>query len=257
VGRAIPSLALAPFAIVGLTAAASLQKKEPDVMRLKIALINHERMQNGHFPSGVNPAVGVKPMETLIAGRFERVLSEPVWSSTYARSVLTNGERKRAEQIRAARGKPSADEVADARAVLGQTIDENGAMNVARRSESKKQIQFTMWPLAFGGVIWIAFFSIAAALICRGGLLIHALGIAVVTRDGTDASRLRMLWRAGMAWSWLPLGGTAIAILARLGNIPIALGVPCLVVVILVATSAALPGRSLQDRLAGTWLVPR
>jgi len=195
-------------------------------------------------------------METLIAGRFSRVLNPPVWSSIYATSVLTSEERRRAEQIRATRGNPSAEEMAAARSALGQAIGENGERS-APRSGLKREIQLMMWPMALGGFIWVGFFSVAAALICRGGLIMRALGIAVVKRDGSDASRGRMLWRACVAWSWLPLTGILIAVLVPVAGVNIAVAIAPVLLAAVVIWSGATPGRSLQDRLAGTWLVPR
>jgi hypothetical protein len=105
--------------------------------------------------------------------------------------------------------------------------------------------------------MWAAFFSAAAAVIFRGGVLMRAFGIAVVRGDGSDASRGRMLWRACLAWSWLPVGLIVFSMLMPLGNTPAAIAIPCVLIALCVGVSAALPNRSLQDRLAGTWLVPR
>ncbi|HZJ16812.1 MAG TPA: RDD family protein, partial [Chthoniobacteraceae bacterium] len=256
-GCVIPSVMMGGFGMFGMMAAASWQKKDPDVMRLKIALINDERMQRRELPPGVDRALEVKAMETLIAGRFERVLSEPVWSSPYAQSVLWKEERQRGEQIVARHGKPSAEEIAAARATLGNTIGEAGEFQGGSRHELKEQTQFMMWPIALSGFVWAAFLSVAAALICRGGLLMRALGIAVVKRDGSEASRGRMLWRACVAWSWLPLTGILVAVLVPVAGVNMAVAIPAILLVSIVIWSGATPGRSLQDRLAGTWLVPR
>ncbi len=85
----------------------------------------------------------------------------------------------------------------------------------------------------------------------------RALGIAVVRRGGADDSRWRMLWRACVAWSWLPASVFATALLNGAGHSSTSIlfvGLPLLGLVI---WSAAMPHRSLPDRLAGTWLVPR
>ena len=58
----------------------------------------------------------------------------------------------------------------------------------------------------------IALFGIVWAFVLRGGLLLRACGIAVVTGDGKPASRLRALWRGLVAWGlvaaafWLGIG---------------------------------------------------
>jgi hypothetical protein len=114
-----------------------------------------------------------------------------------------------------------------------------------------------MWPIALSGFVWAAFLSVAAALICRGGLLMRALGIAVVKRDGSEASRGRMLWRACVAWSWLPLTGILVAVLVPVAGVNIAVAIAAILLASVVIWSGATPRRSLQDRLAGTWLVPR
>ena len=109
---------------------------------------------------------------------------------------------------------------------------------------------------AFTLIELLVVISIIAALF-RGGLLMRALGIAVVRRDGADASRWRMLWRACVAWPWLSLATFATALLNGAGHSSTSIlfvGLPLLGVLI---WSAAMPARSLPDRLAGTWLVPR
>ena len=93
----------------------------------------------------------------------------------------------------------------------------------------------------------------------------RALGIAVVTRTGEEASRLRALGRGLVAWS------PFIAILlfvfrnsvrsVQFSVPPAGLAV-ALAVLFLSGVGGALwaalhPRRGLQDRIAGTWLVPR
>ena len=85
----------------------------------------------------------------------------------------------------------------------------------------------------------------------------RALGIAVVRRVGADASRGRMLWRACVAWSWLPLAAFATALLNSSGHSSTSILIVGLPLLGLLIWSAAVPRRSLPDRLAGTWLVPR
>ena len=81
-------------------------------------------------------------------------------------------------------------------------------------------------------------------------------GVTFVRKDGQRASRLRLLWRAIVAWSpsFLALVLSILAISKQLNWGPwLALALLGL----LTAWSVALPGRGLQDRLAGTWPVPR
>ena len=106
--------------------------------------------------------------------------------------------------------------------------------------------------MAAFGMTFIGAFGIVWAFVLRGGLLLSACGIAVVTRDGKPASRLRALWRGLLAWALVP---AAFWLGIRLG-----VGVGVGVGVLFLAGAAwavANPTRGLQDRIAGTWLVPR
>ncbi|MGO9201651.1 MAG: protein kinase domain-containing protein [Limisphaerales bacterium] len=92
------------------------------------------------------------------------------------------------------------------------------------------------------------------ALVFRGGPILFATGVAFVRRDGTPASRGRLFWRATVAWS------PAMMVLWALATPGISLGRPWLILGVvfgLAFLSVALPRRGLQDRLAGTWPVPR
>lgn len=88
-------------------------------------------------------------------------------------------------------------------------------------------------------------------LLSSGGLSLHLAGIAVVRRDGARAGRVRQLLRAAVAWSpvlvafWTPVGGWWLAPPA----LALFFGGALLAVV--------RPIRGLQDRIAGTALVPR
>ena len=105
----------------------------------------------------------------------------------------------------------------------------------------------------------IATVSLVCVLIFRRGLLFHILGIAVVTSDGADASRLRLLWRGLIVWSPV-LISTLLLSLSMYGT-PARLVVPSVLLGMLVlglAIASLIPKkRGLQDMMAGTWLVPR
>jgi hypothetical protein len=104
---------------------------------------------------------------------------------------------------------------------------------------------------------FVAAMSILCALAFRGGLVLRLLGIGVVTRTGADASRLRMVWRALIAWSPILVGALVFSLLAQVVPLPAAIAGTTLFVLVPVIFSVTLRERSLQDRLAGTWLVPR
>jgi len=110
---------------------------------------------------------------------------------------------------------------------------------------------------AFGALaIYAAIPALLAALFFRGGLALRAAGVAFVRKDGAMASRLRMFWRALVAWSPVP---AAIILSAALQHeFPtLAAIAPAVLLCLLATLSVALPQRGLPDRLAGTWPVPR
>jgi hypothetical protein len=265
-GCAIPSLVVGAFIILGIMSVVVSQREFPDVMRLRTALINHERIEAGHYPMQIDPATGIEPLEIYIAGRFGGLIdNSDVWMSPYALQMIPSKYRDRVARIVAKHGRPSPQQFDAARAALGQAIGSDGELAIAPRSPGIDAGDLGwLVPIALGGFIWAAFFSLVAALFFRGGLLMRALGIAVVTADGTEASRGRVLWRACLAWSWLPAVLTLIVLLTTgttatppgttATALVAAIGLPLIIVV---AWSALRPDRSLPDGLAGTWLVPR
>ncbi len=103
---------------------------------------------------------------------------------------------------------------------------------------------------AEAGLIGSATLALVWALAFGSGIWLRAFGIAVVTPDGKQASRLRAVWRAAVAWSWVP------AQLLFLGHATPLLGV-AVVKIVGLFYAADHPERGIQDRLAGTYLVPK
>jgi len=114
----------------------------------------------------------------------------------------------------------------------------------------------------FGGTfVVVAVFAAVGALLFGNGFTFRPCGAALVNRKGQPISRIRALARAAIVWS--PIVAIAIALKvgpeiqeASIGWI--ALEVALLAVFIAAAGWAvARPSRGIQDRLAGTWIVPR
>ena len=93
-------------------------------------------------------------------------------------------------------------------------------------------------------------------------LQMHLSGIAVVTEWKRPATRLRMLWRWCIGWPVL-LGILSVQIVRAINGVDVIRGLPqlsqvALPVILAVALIGLLiPHRTLVDRLAGTWLVPK
>jgi hypothetical protein len=133
-------------------------------------------------------------------------------------------------------------------------------------SEAFGLASFTgLWSVALasavGSFVVTIVFSGLGALVTGSGFTFRPLGAALVNRRGKRASRLRALWRAAVTWT--PMVVTLIVL--KRSPQPPAASVGLLAVqttlVALVAAAAVWaidhPSRSLQDRLSGTWIVPR
>jgi eukaryotic-like serine/threonine-protein kinase len=144
-----------------------------------------------------------------------------------------------------------------------------------------------LWLQTFAGLMIAGTLGLVSAVAARGGIVLRLMSIAVMTRNGTLASGLRTRLRAVLSWS--PVLAASAALFA--GHAPLltltapaslffAVSVltlpvffpsePSLLFVRVVVITVALavfaigliaavitPERGLQDRLAGTWLVPR
>jgi hypothetical protein len=112
-----------------------------------------------------------------------------------------------------------------------------------------------------GAGLIVVVLGVIGALAMRGGFTFRLFGSALVTAQGTEASRIRALLRTIVAW--LPLG--LLGLLLWLGPGPkrptIAWTIAQMSAIALLAGGAAWaiarPARGIQDRVAGTWIVPR
>ncbi|HEY6358205.1 MAG TPA: hypothetical protein VIX35_08165, partial [Vicinamibacterales bacterium] len=102
------------------------------------------------------------------------------------------------------------------------------------------------------GALGFAVLGLAWAVALRGGFWLRACGIAVVMDHGDEVSRTRAAFRALVAWSWVPVQVAALFFGMSLLTAPI-----WLIKAVAVVWAAVSPERGLQDRIAGTYLVPR
>jgi len=115
--------------------------------------------------------------------------------------------------------------------------------------------------IAAGSAAFVAALGLIGALAVRGGFTLRAFGGALVRADGRDASRLRVLGRALVAWSPVLLFPVLVKVGPALDKITAGFAFfYTLVPVILLAGAVWAwrhPARGIQDRIAGTWIVPR
>jgi uncharacterized RDD family membrane protein YckC len=129
-----------------------------------------------------------------------------------------------------------------------------------QREKTKEYAAWLAWCYTVAVVIIPC---LLAAVLFRGGVLLRGLGIAVVTAEGSNASRGRVLWRNFIAWA--PVLAAPVPALVRLlragagEELPWTAFMWVTLAVLAVPTviSLLLRERSLQDCLAGTYLVPR
>jgi uncharacterized RDD family membrane protein YckC len=256
-GCVVPAIAFAAMMLVGLSVLGIWQRENPQLGSLMTCLSLHANHMQGYGGAFGPKARGA--MEIYIAGHFGDFIRNPkTWNSPYA-SAIPAKQRAAAEKMVAAHPNPTPEEMKAAQKELDVILDENGKFKHGPGTAGFESGFRGGLPyfVAGGVLIWAAAFSLLCAIAFRGGALLRLLGIAVVTRTGADASRLRVLWRAIVAWAPCVIGGIGVAFLMPIVPMPAAIGIVVTIVVALVIWSAALPERSLQDRLAGTWLVPR
>ena len=134
---------------------------------------------------------------------------------------------------------------------------------IAASAQGQRSFNILLWIALIAGVT--AATALLSAFLFRGGLLLGLLGMAVVTRDGVTASRGRAGLRSLAGWS--PYWVVALACLGASRTRASQIN-PGLLATILVlgATLVAIlavwdawshPERGFQDRIAGTFLVPR
>ena len=265
---AVPIL-MAGLMLVGQLIMRHWMVSQPDIMPLQMCLFQVsmlEKQSDGKDLSQELQALGI-----YIAGRFGKTISDPAtWASPIA-VIITPDLREKARQIVAKYPNPSEKEIAEATAVAkpllgGIDVMQNSMGGGAPLSIAAMQAGFIMVPLVIG--------SLFCAIAFRRGLAMVFLGVVAVKRDGSRAGRLRVLWRATVTWSpyvlvfiglmfcgaWM-IADPTVANPAVAADISLAWGMAGGIALglfgVLAVVSALMPERGLQDRLAGTWLVPR
>ena len=243
---------MSSFMIFGM---AMIRRNYPGMMELSM-LLQHaanevlDRENEGRRRTDTAPD---RQIAIFIASHYRATITNDAsWNSPIALSMIKGDDRRFAEQSVAEHPAPTEKEIADADAALKPYL---------LTFETSAQPP----PLFFVTVllgIYVCLPALIAALLFRGGLMLRMAGITFVRRDGRRASRLRVFWRAFVAWSplWLALFGFASIFgkpnaVCRSSELTLVLycGLYCGLAIL----SVALPERGLPDRLAGTWPVPR
>jgi hypothetical protein len=204
-------------------------------------------------------AIDRAALETYIAGRFGPMVSDSrFWAAPVTRGALGR-HRRLIERIVAEHPRVSADELAAATAALGPFLTQQARLRELSQQTSPLTTVLSMVPILFALTAMVALMS---AWLFRGGLLLRALNIVVVTTNGEPVSRLRALWRGLGAWGVFIVPLMILMLAPWLGRYlgPADVGVvvaECTFGLAGAAWAVVCPQRGLQDRFAGTYLVPR
>jgi hypothetical protein len=225
-------------------------RKNPGLMDLNTLLAQRAGMNSRWAKNQPHPTD--HQFAIYIAHHYQSVVTnETSWSSTFALALIKGESRKFAEQSVADHPAPTEQEIADAEAAL------KWHRPSVESASFLKQPWFPLMIVAVSLALYVGFPALIAAVLFRGGLVLLVAGVTFVRRDGLRASRLRVFWRAIVAWSPVVVGVVLAAalkpVLGMLGGVLTAL----MLLGGLAILSIALPKRGLADLLAGTWPVPR
>jgi eukaryotic-like serine/threonine-protein kinase len=199
-------------------------------------------------------------VEIYIAEHLQDEVQE---SAAAARSFpilnRARGQHTLAERAVASHPVRSPEDVQRAGALVARLTDSTSkglAQLVSFRARWGMGLFMIAWSCAIIGAI-----AIAGALVTGSGFTIRSIGAALVNGRGEPASRLRATLRAIV--TWLPAAAALLLLMrgpriqqmttgaALLQTIPLAL------LAAGAAWAIARPSRAVQDRIAGTWIVPR
>jgi uncharacterized RDD family membrane protein YckC len=197
--------------------------------------------------------------EVYLAGHFRETITN-LASINEVGGIIPRDQGIAAQKLMAARSAPSDQELKEAAAVVEPNL-KGETLNHTTRSFDMFSHPLILYSL-INPFLWLGALPSFLAALLGGGLVLRMLGLAVVKKDGSKASGWRMLWRSFIAWSPLLIMGPLaelllpIASLSSWERVLLNLGYIILVAVLMIC-AALLPERGLQDRLAGTCLVPR
>jgi len=234
----------------GLAFLQELTRKNPGLMDLNVLL---QMRTSARFFAGKHANLPTdRQIAVYIAQHYRgTITNEAKWSGPYALAMIRGEARKFAEQSVAEHPAPTEAEIKEADAAVGKRMPEGQSPFVGKPPPAMPVLV-----LGVALLFYVAFPALVAALLFRGGLVLLIGGVTYVSRDGARASRLRLLWRALVAWGpVLPL--FMVAVLAFAKQLTWQPWLALALLGMLAVVSVALPQRGLQDRLAGTWPVPR
>ena len=224
----------------------------PDLGPLQVLLKRLDTMEQSDVPLGPNRKAEKDAIEVYVASRFRTMILDPtVWDSPSIQTVLTPDEQRLAEESLGKHPHVSSEEMNRAMAQIKPLIDE------LNRWHAPSPTLMLEAAAVLGGtaIVFIMLPAMAAAMLFRGGMLLHSMDLAIVDRKGSRASRLRIFARSFVTWSPLLL---LELLLVERSALTFWVGLPLAALLVAgVIVPLFTPSRGLQERLTGTYLVPQ
>jgi hypothetical protein len=242
---------LAGFGVIfGLTTMEQWNRNNPGLMDLN-TLLQQRTVMNSRWVKN-QPHPTDRQFAIYIASHYRGVITnEDSWTGMFTLATIKGESRQFAERSIAEHPAPTEEEIKEADAALKKHLAK------AQQFDFSKKPWLPLFVIGVTLAIYVCIPALIAALLFRGGPVLLIARVTFVRKDGLRASRLRVFWRALVAWSPLLLGLVLAGMLkVWFGSFAVAL-VASLFICGLAILSLALPTRGLPDRLAGTWPVPR
>jgi uncharacterized RDD family membrane protein YckC len=244
---AVPLLTVGINAVLRISATAAQQHLPHDVRVVSFLLDEHRLTEQGFTDLSSRD---LEAIEGALASRYRHVLTDPRLFSEYEfafRYMRSRIQRVLSRQPTEAEGRRASEHSFVQMMMKDPASAKSGRR--ALRLAGKAAIVMFGRTLSF-----VALFAVVAALVFRGGL-IRAMGLELVTANGRPASRVRVLARTVIAWAPIIV---LMVVRPEPSPIEFAIWIPVLLVLLAGAIAAIRrPERGIQDRLVGTWIVPR
>jgi eukaryotic-like serine/threonine-protein kinase len=206
------------------------EQEQRDLIEIYIAERLHDPAEESASYARAFPAVSSLQRESLMA-----------------QQALVNHPQRSPEQIK------KADEVVGR--LLASTSSGLNALNPP----------LVLWALmafvASGAAGLVAALAFIGALVTRSGFTLRAFGAALVTADGCPATRFHAVRRMIVTWSPLALAWLIFTFSAPIKATTVSLALLYTLPLAILAAGAFWawrhPSRGIQDRIVGTWIVPR
>ncbi len=236
--------------VFGLEMLDRMNGAQPGVLQLNVLLAQRAAGHSNWMKSGSGP--DDRLIAIYIAEHFRSTITNTeTWGNPFVASMISGEKRQFAERSVLEHPRPTAQEVEEAERALKPYVQASSSPGILQER------WFPLMVLLVGLGVYVGLPALLCALAFRGGLVLRALGVAIVRKDGAPASRLRVFWRGLVAWSPVLLGPLLFAMLKGPLAPSWAAVLPGLLAIGLTVLSLAHRQRNLQDRIAGTWLVPR